>query len=331
MRFAILAVALCAPGVPVAAQDAPTLVIGGDNAKGVELVNPIAVIAVGPRVVILERTSPHLRVLSSSGQLIQTLGRAGEGPGEFQRPITLLYDSTTSRVLVVDRLRVTYYALRDTLTFVATRRLAILPSAACMVGGRLWIVRREDRGLLHEVSLTGDELTVARSVGPIPVSEAANLSEIRGIMAAGPVVCDPARRTAHVISRVFGEVRVFSLASSQSQLYTLPGFVPAEIKMGGEKGIQLGAPPSGEYDEVIGALLTAQAPLVIVGRKTRAETRPDEYASFRVFHLGSMSAAAPINTGLSRPIGASGSGVLCYSQDPVPTILRFAGGKCPSR
>ena len=69
-------------------------VIGDDESRGPEyLFGSISSVATDPngRVYVADRTTSNVRIYSLAGELLQTIGREGEGPGEFQVPSDLLF------------------------------------------------------------------------------------------------------------------------------------------------------------------------------------------------------------------------------------------------
>ena len=59
------------------------------------------------RLYALDRNAPQLRVYDSTGSLVRTLGRLGDGPGEFRNPTGLTWDNA-GRLWVLDPLRARY-------------------------------------------------------------------------------------------------------------------------------------------------------------------------------------------------------------------------------
>ena len=74
----------------------PILELGGadDGAESFFSV-PRAGVAFGPagQIVVLDAGNKHVRVFSESGDFVRTIGREGEGPGEFRLPASLSIDS----------------------------------------------------------------------------------------------------------------------------------------------------------------------------------------------------------------------------------------------
>src|SRR5688572_22442337 len=81
-----------------AAQRQPVVTVGGER-SAIELGTILDAVALPNRLLILDKNAPHLRLVDESGQLRQTLGRRGSGPGEYSVPSAVAFDSASSRVL----------------------------------------------------------------------------------------------------------------------------------------------------------------------------------------------------------------------------------------
>jgi hypothetical protein len=68
--------------------------IGAEGGEAAEEFGRIGLLEVGAggRIWVLENQALELRVFGESGQHIRTIGRSGGGPGEFRRPVALLWD-----------------------------------------------------------------------------------------------------------------------------------------------------------------------------------------------------------------------------------------------
>lgn len=88
---------------PVSVQELFTL---DEEGRGPPLADVRGVVAGDGRIYVLDVQEAVLHVYDTTGVYLETVGRAGEGPGEFQRPLDLAIDAEGSRILVRDaRLR----------------------------------------------------------------------------------------------------------------------------------------------------------------------------------------------------------------------------------
>jgi hypothetical protein len=332
-RFALavlLIIALVVPGA-VHAQGTPTLVIGGEEAKGVELGVPLGLVEVAGRIVILETAPPFLRVLTTDGRLLQTLGRRGQGPGEFERPVWLLTDAD-GRVMVTDRNnRLTIYTLGDTLALGVMQRLPIGSIAACAAGRALWLMMTNEQGIMHEMRGPGPDLTTGRSVGEFEPSHPATRKlppELRRGVTAGALSCEPGAGVtggvAWIPSWGFGDVRAIPLDGGPQRTFTLTGFEPRPFDPSSPKGADIQSVRP--YDEVASSTMTPEGLLVSVGTRTDVRDDYDAFRTYLVTRSGTVTVSAPTPW---RVLRYSAAGTYCYRGDPAPTIARFAGMRCP--
>jgi hypothetical protein len=90
-------------GRPVGLQELFTL---DEEGRGPPLADVRGIAAAGGRIYVLDVQEAALQVYDSTGSYLETVGRAGEGPGEFRRPVDLTVDGEGGRAIVRDaRLR----------------------------------------------------------------------------------------------------------------------------------------------------------------------------------------------------------------------------------
>jgi hypothetical protein len=88
---------------PVSLQELFTL---DEEGRGPPLADVRGIAEADGRVYVLDVQEAALHIYDTAGVYLETVGRAGEGPGEFQRPLDLVLDDEGGRALVRDaRLR----------------------------------------------------------------------------------------------------------------------------------------------------------------------------------------------------------------------------------
>jgi hypothetical protein len=99
---------------PVGLQELFTL---DEQGRGPPLADVRGIAAAGGRIYVLDVQEAALQVYDTAGIYLQAVGRAGEGPGEFQRPVDLAVDDEGGRAIVRDaRLRrITFLGLDGSL------------------------------------------------------------------------------------------------------------------------------------------------------------------------------------------------------------------------
>lgn len=154
-------------------------------------------------IVVLDALNSRLSRYSRRGDPIVSVGRRGEGPGEFQEPEALAQpDSATLLVLDSRARRLTRYILSSTgLTYVSADRLDDWPSAMCALGSTVvgFYYDHTDRMIVHRLS-RGD-------LGPQSLGQALFAEtelNITGTM--GELVCVPDQRLIVVAPDRTGDI-----------------------------------------------------------------------------------------------------------------------------
>lgn len=98
LPLALVAVVACAGSsaqdptddAPVLPRLEPVATFGCAECEGPELLaQPGVTVGASGRVYVHDNVEPFLRVLESDGELLLTLGKGGEGPGEIRMPFPL--------------------------------------------------------------------------------------------------------------------------------------------------------------------------------------------------------------------------------------------------
>jgi hypothetical protein len=252
------------------AQARPAVVIGGEQNLGAEL-GIIRDVAVLPRLlVILDRSTPHLKVFDHSGRLRQTLGRSGSGPGEFRAPFALTYDSAAHSVYVVDpaNARVSQYLASDTLQLARTLATDVVNLVdLCVLRRRLFGLARGGAQLIYEFSIVDGRLVTRRSFGAARTSHPLGRHpHLRTYAADGRVLCDNAAGIIYLASRLLGELHVLNPETQTQQTIGIHDFRPIRFEAREGGALTLGMPEAGFYEGLLGLAPTTNGVSVIVGR-----------------------------------------------------------------
>ncbi len=158
-------------------------------------------------VAILDRTTQDVRLFSATGRHLETIGRKGEGPGEFRAPQAVVR-APSGELLISDIRRTIQFFRRGARGFEhrTTWQLPFSPRSMCFLGERLFVnaTSLEDPSILHELAPDG---TVRRSFGSVYRSPNALLNYEVG---QGRIACDARRQLIYFMGGgVLGEVRAF--------------------------------------------------------------------------------------------------------------------------
>ena len=117
------------------------------------------VVVDGDRIAILDRQNYAVKVFDRAGQLLESFGRAGNGPGEFRAPAAMELPGE-GRLAVLDRGReLKLFSQTDSgYAYADSRDVAVVPEYMCTTEGRVFVSgwRSEDNTMIHEVPLAPD-------------------------------------------------------------------------------------------------------------------------------------------------------------------------------
>ena len=87
------------------------LSLGGPEAQGEYAFGQIADLVVDDAgsFYVLDGRSSHVKVFDASGRYVRTIGRAGQGPGEFEQPMNLSFNGATGELAVHQPLRMAFF------------------------------------------------------------------------------------------------------------------------------------------------------------------------------------------------------------------------------
>lgn len=161
-------------------------------------------------VAVLDQATPDVRLFSVTGRHLETIGRRGEGPGEFRAPQAVVR-SPSGELLVSDARRNIQIFRRGPRGFEhhRTMQLPFGVHTMCFLGKRLFVnaTTLDDSTILHQLD---DDGTVRNSFGELYRSP--NLS-VNHQVGRGWIVCDPQRQLVYFMSgSLLGEVRAYRLS-----------------------------------------------------------------------------------------------------------------------
>ena len=312
------------------AQEKPTLVVGGEDDRIVQLGTAPTVVLTPRHVLLVEGKAPFVRVLRRDGTLQQSFGRAGAGPGEFSRSFVATFDASTQHLVVFDyaNSRLSFYRLRDSLVFERSAVSEVAPFTGCMVAGIPWQSANEAM-FLRQLVPDGARLRPTRAVGTVtwfdPVTRNPAIARFAGQIS---LACDPAQRTALIAPRGIGEAHLVSLVSGVQHHVRLDDFRPMKIE---PKGLHMTMliPSDGIYDLTEGVLATPQGLEVVVGRHTPWVKGREDVVTYRRIAIAADGTQRIVAQSRWRPLAIGSDGAYCFSEEPAPTLARFASGRCP--
>ncbi len=305
------------------------VLVGGEAERNGGLGDVRHVLVLPRQFVVLERQAPVLHVFGPDGRRLQTLGRAGRGPGEYTAAASLAFDPVTGSVLVFDPAtsRLTRYSVSDTLILRGIERIeATGVSVGCVAGERM-LAPTLDSLLVHDFRLRGGVWTPQHGYGrkgsrhPLAAHPL-----LRQRLGGGPLVCSRSLDTVVVASRELGEVIWWSREDTTGRVLSLPGAVLAEFAPEG-RGLRTSEPPRGWYEQVQGVVLAGGTFHVTVARLGRRA----EGAGAAYRELEGIAERIPdrVRAQAWQMVGFHDGRAVCYQTAPVPALGKASGRSCP--
>jgi hypothetical protein len=156
-------------------------------------------------IYVLDRYLGKVDRFDASGVHLATVGKEGEGPGEFSYPSALAFWGEAD-LYVYDRsnLRLSRFATEgDALTLVKEVRVPFSAGDICTLGDRIFAMGLLEGYVVHELSSEGEVLA---SFGHAEGEDAV----IQEYANAGQLLCDEATATILAVPLTFPQVRAFA-------------------------------------------------------------------------------------------------------------------------
>jgi hypothetical protein len=324
--IAVVVLALCAKSARAQSSTTPA----GSDADILE--HPRRLLLIDARVLVLERGQPFLKVLSLDGRLLQSTGRRGGGPGEFQAPTALAYNRGRRELVVLDAAsrRASVYSYRDTLVFQRTYAVDVAAEDACYMGSRLFVMALEHNRLLHELQPQGQRMVSARHLVELRVEHPLrDYPLFREQAGQGVLFCDNTTQRAVMSSFSANAVHDMDLLRNEQLSFSLRDFTPLDFAAIQGGGLRQSIPSSGEFDETVAVVSTPTGPRVVLGHATLEYRGAGDYAYYREIPLGPRGAQGPARRTAWQQVGLSGGAVVCFRSNPAPTLRTFRSSRCP--
>jgi hypothetical protein len=317
----------CVAAVPLVSSDAfAQAVVGGEGQKA-ETIGRIVDVAVDRlgRAYILDGAPPQILVVEN-GFVIQRVGRAGSGPGEFRSPTKIQLDGD-GRIYVLDagQRRMSVFRTEPRLTHEADFRIPFVqPRTFCMIGSQFFMLTA-DAGApgIRIAERAGDSL---RQRGVLAKFESDHVLAVNPMFAAtvgfrGYLACVPEEHRIIWANMILGDIRSVSTVDSGSRLAHLDGFAAATIGLRRDV-LDLSFSPAQRMDLLLAFVpVSSRETIATVGVKTPSE--PIDLQTFA--KLESQSVDGLLRASTRQPAhailgAASSTTIVCYVNDPVPTV-----------
>ena len=117
-------------------------------------------------VYVLDQMAREIRMFDEKGAHLQTVGREGGGPGEYNLP-TAITLSPSRELYVADQMsmRITVYQISDSLEYGGDFRTEFGVRDMCFLDGRLYALGFHEGHVIHEIALTHNTGELEQSFG----------------------------------------------------------------------------------------------------------------------------------------------------------------------
>lgn len=305
----------------------PVVVIGeldGRPATTFGKIESVVVDADG-RIYVLDSMAQEIRVFDAEGMHLQTVGRMGGGPGEFQEPRGLTILGSQLLVLDARQMRITSYELADSLAYLDETRIDIYGMDMCALDDRLFILGfsvddladlRADT-LVHEFSLQCDEAVHLSAFG-----ESFSDHPVLSRTLASGIECLESINAVAVFSRELGRATAYSPEGELTWRY-----VPEEWEQIGLEGNLDGSatwscPESGSYEYLMGlaSVRADEVTLQVAPGDCLAHKSPDESTEVEWRTVDAARGELWRQETGCRVMAVRSDTVYCAAQDPYPRI-----------
>lgn len=277
------------------------------------------------RIAVLDSQRSKLSVFDRDGELLQILGRAGDGPEELRHPRAITFASDGSLYVFGALGRVTVFAPEgDSLRFLRAYGLHRALADACALGDRIFVhgVSRGDGRVIQSYDLDGELLASFGEVyrGGTPL--------IQEQLSKGKLACldDPPRVV--FAPGALPLLRAFDPSGAPLWSVRLERFIPIHAYRTA-RGSILQVPESGYH---VNHALTPSADgrdlllqVALVTRESRQNREPYERLHTLIVY-GDGSGGAYLGDGWARVLARTSAGFLTVEQDPFPRITAYRLG-----
>lgn len=219
---------------------------GGFDAPPREAIGKIADLRVADSlgVFVLDQFYHEVKWFDPTGQIIASVGREGQGPGELFHPIALDYSPSDKALYILDRGNIRVSAVDLQAQDVSAQAWFRIPMPAvdfCVVDDMAFLLLETGDAVVHAFDIEQDRISAAWGV-PADVSqidEGSGRNSARETVGATRLECDASKGLMIVASQMRGRVWAYSFSGELVWSVDLPNYyrsnvVPVEV--GGRPG-----------------------------------------------------------------------------------------------
>ena len=299
-----------------AVSSTPVATIGALEGSDCEIFGSIrdAVLDRDGRAIVLDGISQRVGVFDANGRCLYTLGREGEGPGEFRDARRLELAGEDLLVLDPANGRMERFRLGSR----SAERMPSVPLTLSAMdfcfGDRLYVAAAHEGAAIHDIAADG---TVIESFGRLYDGDDVARSQIA---APGRIHCDGARGLLTLAGHQVAAIRQFAVSGEMRWETAVPGFLEPELIMDGRR--VRGFRPSADGLHHVATLLPLSADQALVQIGTPTDVGFRELRSFALdLRLGVIR---PLDSrALPRVFDIHGDLVLAETEAAFPQLAVY--------
>lgn len=296
-------------------------VVEGDPDETFGIIGDVGVDPEG-RLYILDSRLNRLSVFNAGGNLIQSTGRSGRGPGEFFLPAALsVRDSRTVYVLDSGNLAVSEFALGDSsLRYVGSFRLDFEGRDICAFDDRLYVLGLKGDHIIHEYGVDG------RAVRSFGEALGAEHPILRMSFAMGYLECIEDIGLLVTIPLLLPQVRAFSPEGKLVWSVSLPGYREVVIQENIDGSVTYKQPAAGKHHMAASiTYLQKERILIQIGEVAPGARSPDELVTIQSYLLSGEGEVHAIPDALPRIVAARLAFLYAVENNPFPKVTTYTG------
>ena len=298
--------------------------IGDSTGSGLMLgqVTDVAAMDAGP-VLVLDASQQTVWTVSATGP-VGSLGREGDGPGEFRRPVAVVAWGHDS-VIVADlqHRALDFFRLTDTAAiFTHQVRLPFAPTDACRLDKTLYVLGNLQDRAIHRVDPTNGvtvsfaDRAAARGSAPESPEESLAWHE----RTQGYLACIPDRGALVQVTERLGEISMHDTSGAVLWRTRLPGFAPPLRTIRGDHVRMDIDPEYGYADRVASVAWLGGNRLALTVTRSYARSSGTPQSDYRLTVNLADGSADTTGTWPLRAVLAMGDTVLTAVEMPYPHV-----------
>lgn len=267
-------------------------------------------------IVIIDSRLNSVRMFDAHGRFLETIGRAGAGPGEFVHPIAATVDGFNLFILDDGTERISVFNIRGRrATYIRAITLPFSAFDVCTIDGKLAVLGFYKGRTIH--LFDSQKGLVTRSFGP---TWGPNHPLLNRTLAQGFLACSTNPKLVVAVSALIPDVRAFRPDGSLAWEQHIQGFVPVALTPAPANGVTYSEPPEGFNHAVLSLVaLMGNRILLQYGKITKASTGLHDTEDVNSIVYDSNGRLISFQDNLPRIVSSRMAIAVSAADDPFPS------------